>query len=261
MNRHDEIQACARDIASNVHADPDERNAMADDLIKLIGLMINGVGKYVSVAGEVQMNEACGSVGAEACDHDDCNPHDASALMSVGERVESAATELSGNCQGVNLERYHEGPYGGNPVWVHVDRRPVMFRHMDARGALYIPPELAEANRCVECGRSGDFGPAGHKLDCSTGRAYSDLTGSTRARLDVVAATAATPSGGARCNECNRSPRFGHMIGCTRRKGAVDAEPGRVAERDTCCGGDAHDCVPLPGRCCYSNNAVCPLHH
>lgn len=40
MNRYDEIQAMARDIASNIHADSEKRNAMADDLIRLCSLMI-----------------------------------------------------------------------------------------------------------------------------------------------------------------------------------------------------------------------------
>lgn len=57
MNRFDEIQGCARDIASNVHADPVLRDAMADDLIKLIGLMINAMGKAVAIEGESKMNE------------------------------------------------------------------------------------------------------------------------------------------------------------------------------------------------------------
>lgn len=40
MNRLDEIQATARDIADWVCADPADRNRMADDLIKLVSLVV-----------------------------------------------------------------------------------------------------------------------------------------------------------------------------------------------------------------------------
>lgn len=51
MNRWDEIQAVARDVATNIHTDPDKITAMADDLIRLCGLMIDAVGKGVACDG------------------------------------------------------------------------------------------------------------------------------------------------------------------------------------------------------------------
>jgi hypothetical protein len=50
MNRWDEIRATARNIASNVHHDPVARDAMADDLIKLVGQVIEAVGNGEAVS-------------------------------------------------------------------------------------------------------------------------------------------------------------------------------------------------------------------
>lgn len=60
MNRYDQIQAKARDIAGNIHTDPAARDAMADDLIKLIGMMIDATGKHLAVHGESEMNDVSG---------------------------------------------------------------------------------------------------------------------------------------------------------------------------------------------------------
>lgn len=185
MNRWDEIQAVARDIATNVHSDPEQRDAMADDLIKLVGLMIGAVGKGVAVSGEEQMNESC----EYECSHAECDRHEATARYTVGEDIQNRAREAVHDATSADLERYsrptgtewcvcghHPDSHmpgrcigvthnkhactGGpctqfrvklpEPVWQHKDRRPAMFRDMDARGALYIPPELAEAQRDYE---------------------------------------------------------------------------------------------------------------
>ena len=159
MNRWDEIQGLARDIASNVHADPQARDAMADGLIKLCGLMIGAVGKAVSIDGESSMNMG-ESVDADVA---------AYSRYMVGERVQDAAKEAveQSSNPGCDLDRWtrpspgdscacghvpsvHEGgrctgeqynreackggpctgfvrrePTGG---WRHVDRRPAALR-------------------------------------------------------------------------------------------------------------------------------------
>ena len=71
MNRFDEIQSVARDIASNVHDDPESRDAMADDLIKLCGLMIQAVGKVVACDGEAKIDDP-DDEGEHALSGDDC---------------------------------------------------------------------------------------------------------------------------------------------------------------------------------------------
>jgi hypothetical protein len=150
VNRHDEIQAVARDIASNVHADPEARNRMADDLIKLVGLMLGGLGKYLATEGESQMNDvadwdepgedATPEGVAEFQRERELDGSKFHGMYLTGEQIQDSARELVEKCQGADLERYRR-----DPVWVHEDRRPAMFRHTDARGALIIPPELIEA--------------------------------------------------------------------------------------------------------------------
>lgn len=159
MNRWDEIQGLARDIASNVHADPVARDAMADDLIKLCGAMINATGKVVACEGEAAMNMG-ESDDADAAAH---------ARYLVGERIQDAAREaveestnpkvdldrwtrpspgdgcacghvpsvhVDGRCTGeqYNREACKGGPCTGfvrrEPTggWRHVDRRPAALR-------------------------------------------------------------------------------------------------------------------------------------
>jgi hypothetical protein len=162
VNRWDEIQAVARDIASNVHAEPAARDAMADDLIRLCGLMIGAVGKVVACEGEAAIGNG--------------DDNSAYARYLVGERVQDGAREAveqasgpgcdldrwirpspgdpcacghvpsvheGGQCTG---ERYNREPCKGGPCngfvrrvpsggWTHVDRRPAALR-----SAPYLDP-------------------------------------------------------------------------------------------------------------------------
>ncbi|AMD42796.1 hypothetical protein SEA_XKCD426_55 [Streptomyces phage Xkcd426] len=322
MNRWDEIQATARDIASNIHVDPEQRNAMADDLVKLCCLIVDAVGKGVAVDGESDMGMT-----------DDETAH---ARYLTGERIQTEAKRVAeeASSAGADLERYerptghewcvcghhpnshHNGTCTGQlanghacaggpctefrakypePVWQHVDRRPVMFRHMDDRGALYIPPELAaRCNRCNQvpdicrCGFRGTGTICnscgrqfGHRPNCNRSASVelgnpdpvdlSDFGGGmvTAAGQPCVCIPVPTydsrgrqtgwdqhPSGctpkrdGERCNECNRTLRFGHMIGCSQRA--------------TCCHDDVARCPwsgVMAGGCCYPKNGFCPKHH
>lgn len=166
MNRWDEIQGLARDIASNVHVDPVKRDAMADDLIKLCGAMIGAVGKVVAIDGESSMNMG---------ENDDADAA-AHARYLVGERVQDGAREAvdSATNPKVDLERWtrpspgdgcrcghvpvvhedgvcngegfngvacHGGPCQGfvrkEPTdgWQHTDRRPAALRTPATPGA------------------------------------------------------------------------------------------------------------------------------
>lgn len=58
MNRWDEIKGAALDVAQHVTQDPAARNAMADDLITLVGLMLGAVGKCIAIEGESDMGDA-----------------------------------------------------------------------------------------------------------------------------------------------------------------------------------------------------------
>ena len=104
MNRWDEIQATARDCADWVCVDPADRDRMANDLIKLVGLMIQATGKGVAIAGEVAMNE-----------NGDGDPAD-SARYLVGEDVQRAAVDAQTESMAADIERYERS--GLAPVWV-----------------------------------------------------------------------------------------------------------------------------------------------
>ena len=141
MNRWDEIQGLARDIASNVHASPEARDAMADDLIRLCGLMIEAVGKVVAVEGESNMSDAHSATfepdpesdedpAAQRADFIHEQRDDAAkahGMYITGERIQDGAREAVGGSVGADLERYAHGPYG-KPVWQHTDRRPATLR-------------------------------------------------------------------------------------------------------------------------------------
>lgn len=117
MNRWDEIQATARDVASNIHSDPDKVTAMADDLIKLVGLMVDAVGKGVAIDGESNIS-----------DPDDESAH---ARYLTGEAVQRCAKEVvaKASSPGCDLERWtRPSPTGyvhpEGTGWTYTDRRP-----------------------------------------------------------------------------------------------------------------------------------------
>lgn len=161
MNRYDEIQAVARDVASNVHADPEKRNAMADGLIRLVGLMLAAQGKAVAVKGESDMN-------SHYCNDPDCDcsangctaEYDLShGIYMTGESMQDAARALIGDCAGADLERYER------PVWTHVDRRPALKPGQDFR-AMFRVESPSGPVQCHECGRPGG---KGHMTGCPWG--------------------------------------------------------------------------------------------
>lgn len=162
MNRWDAIQACARDIASNVHDDPERITAMADDLIKLCGLMIKATGKVVAGQGESAM-----------CDPDDDG--EGYAVYRAGESMQTAAQEAvdESSSAGCDLELWSDGRWGEQSPegwgWSYQDRRPAALRDDAASGrvlrTLHQPGTAGVAPVCAECHRRN-----GHKMDCSRGR-------------------------------------------------------------------------------------------
>lgn len=145
MNRLDEIKAKALDAAQHVTQDAAKREALADDLITLVGLMIQAVGKSVATNGESDLNEA----------EDFEDRESAQTRYLTGERIQDGARWAVEESVAADLARYEDSKWGA-PVW-----RP----------------------RCPECGvRVGmhsdvQYGAegrtsaeTGHKDDCRTGR-------------------------------------------------------------------------------------------
>lgn len=103
-NRFDEIQCRALDIAQHVSSDPEIRQRVADDLIRLVGLMVEAVGKGVAVQGESDMGDPDDETGY--------------ARYRTGEDIVANA-EYAVNASttpGVDLERWSEG--GLPTLWV-----------------------------------------------------------------------------------------------------------------------------------------------
>jgi hypothetical protein len=277
VNRYDRIKCKARDIASHVHADPEARDTMADQLIELVGLMIDAVGKAVAIEGESAMNEADGYVEPgmspeDAADAEREQREDATKAHNrylIGEAMQNAASEVAGEARAVDVERYHritpgspcrcghvrsvhesgepcvgeqfngepckDGPdhefqaYGGEPVWQHVDRRPLMFRHMDERGALYLPPELADAQR---------------EYDAKVSAAAVDRAREVQAQAEA---------------ELARRMADLHV---SRRREALGMNNQVPPTFFECCRADGSDhlCGIVTGLCCYAKDEVCPDH-
>lgn len=110
MNRWDEIQGAARDIAEQIAPAPEQRDVIADNLIKLVSLVVQGVGKGVAIEGESAQNSAL-KYGEET-------PGEAAAAHNryiLGERIQSAARDVLEESAGVDLERYERD--GLAPAW------------------------------------------------------------------------------------------------------------------------------------------------
>ncbi len=113
MKDWEKIRNKARDIASNVHADPALRDAMADDLIQLMGLMVGAVGDDIDDRGHdrdsrCMSREAVGQI-----------------LVSSSERVVSNSVTTYGH--GVDCWTCESGYHCADHEeegWTEVDRRP-----------------------------------------------------------------------------------------------------------------------------------------
>lgn len=143
MNRYDQIQGLARDIASNVHADPANRDAMADSLIQLCTAVVAAIGKGVAVKGESDLrfcNDPNCDCQLNGCDREADKTH---GMYLTGEAIQDVADSVAGHSLNpqVDLDRWDP------PVWQHTDRRPAMFRDADERGVAFIPPGMQASGR------------------------------------------------------------------------------------------------------------------
>lgn len=120
-NRWDEINATAKDVADWVCANEQDRNQMADDLIKLVTLVVAAVGKSVAIEGEADVGMGdCTCDRLKGCSGSCTNPeHDAKAhnRYLIGERIQTAADKVQREAShdGADLERWVRD--GGTPVW------------------------------------------------------------------------------------------------------------------------------------------------
>lgn len=308
MNRHDEIFCKARDIASHVHVDPEARDAMATQLIELIGLMFGAVGKYVAIKGESASNDVCDN--APACGHAECDVQQHHTIYIAGERMQDAARELVPEVVDADIERYsrptgtewcvcghhpdshkpggcigvthnkHECTDGPctefrvklpEPVWTHVDRRPWMMRHMDERGALYLPPTLADAQREFDERMAAEAATV-------AGQAQAQAVAEMRRQIDAALLPPVEMLPKGRWVTAAGKPCVCVPVPITDGAGRVmgfDPHPGRctwqqdeqrpslAAER--CCYPDpdeapGHPCRIGRGWCCYPLGGVCPVH-
>lgn len=136
-NRLDEIQGAARDVADWVCADPSDRNRMADDLIRLVSLVVQAAGKHVAVAGESAANDAIRH--GEEFPGETAEGH---ALYRTGERMQDGARWVADEAVGADLERYERD--GLAPVWTstrkqqHADDLATLRQDVSrARAALH----------------------------------------------------------------------------------------------------------------------------
>lgn len=124
MNRTDEISAVARDIAEQIAPAPEQRDVIADNLVKLVSLVVAAVGKSVAGAGEGDLNDAHGAeffldTGADAGDESqqraeferekelDCAK--AHGMYITGERIQDGARWVQEEAVTADLDRWPDG--------------------------------------------------------------------------------------------------------------------------------------------------------
>jgi hypothetical protein len=141
VNRLDEIKVAALDAAQHVTQDDRARVAMADDLIRLVGLMVQAVGKSVASDGESDLNDA----------EDFRDGVSAHTRYLTGERIQDGARWAATEAVAADLYRY-ESTRWGSPVWR--PRCPDCGRRVGMHENVEYGPE----------GRT--FTPVGHTDDC-----------------------------------------------------------------------------------------------
>lgn len=148
MNRYDEIKGAALDVAQHVTQDPKQRDAMACDLITLVGLMLGAVGKGVSVDGESGIrhcNDPECDCAVNGCDRDADMAH---TRYLTGEAIQTQADDVAGQSRTADLSRY------ATQVW-----HPRCARCAERGGHDKTCDAL-----CTECDRVLQFG---HLVGCS----------------------------------------------------------------------------------------------
>lgn len=157
MNRLDEIKGAALDVAQHVTQDPDKRKAIADDLITLIGLMFQAVGKGLAIEGEGDMNDVADWTAPWDDGSFDPNPEQVAEFETerasdsakahnrylVGEVIQREADRTMELARTADLERW--GDDGWHPRCPECGERP---------GHLETCP-IGNEGRCVGCGEFG----------------------------------------------------------------------------------------------------------
>ena len=184
MNRWDNIKGAALDVAQHVTQDPKQRDAMANNLITLIGLMVNAVGKGVAIEGESDMNDVADWTAPWDDGSFDPNPEQVAEFETeratdsakahnrylVGEEIQRQADHVAGSSRTANLQRWVDlGPgYGWHPRCAECGERDGHMADCPGRSA-----------RCTECNR---FLQYGHMSGCSQRKAVTvaeDICGGT----------------------------------------------------------------------------------
>lgn len=237
MNRWDEIQGLARDIASNVHVDSVARDRMANDLIKLCGLMIDATAKGVAVDGESSMN------GGDGGDGDTCSAY---ARYLTGERMQAAATEAVTEATTADLERWTRPTPGDPCVCGHVpsvhDGRVCTGERFNGEACKGGPCQGYERRHPDVAWTPKDRRPAALRVRraVTTTVSCSAFRGGCPNPVDIPAQ--AGHLGGVGCG-CSVSSSVAVAACCYQVTCAVCRNGGKV------------------GGCCYPLGGVCPHHH
>lgn len=142
MNRWDSLKGAALDVAQHVTQDPRQRDAMANDLITLVELMLSAVGKVAASEGETALNEAheMETPGDDATPEEvaefqtDWREESASAHTRylMGESIQRAAEEAGKEGRTADLARWADmdrdygkpgNRYGWHPRCAHCGER------------------------------------------------------------------------------------------------------------------------------------------
>jgi hypothetical protein len=191
MNRWEKIKTAALDVAQHVTQDAAQREAMADNLITLVGLMVNAVGKCVAVEGEGELSRVRGwtrpteETPEEAAEFDDEQNRESDKAHNrylLGELLQREADNVAKESRNADLSRYDA------PAW-----RPRCVDCNERDG------HAGDCNaRCPECNRIMRFGHMFCRQD------------PTRPNGEGAITWAAVP----RCPECSRAEGDGHAHGC-----------------------------------------------
>lgn len=260
MNRWDEIKASALDVAQHITQEPAKRDALADDLITLIGHMIAAAGKGLAVKAEGSMNDVYPCNDPECdCAENGCRDEfrQQHTLYLAGEELQRAVSTVVDESVSANLARYETEPFP-SPVW-----RPKCpdcgIRVGMPNGGLSGTPWVhrADCTQSATCGGCGASTAEFHVKGCPVQRG-GEWAPSIRTREVLPPVTG--------CPYCKRYNT--HLASCPVLSGKVKLPS---AARPGCqegCVGDRHvmacqrHCPVLPGgqgpACDW--DATCPVH-
>ena len=229
MNRWDKIKAAALDVADHVTQDPARREAMAGDLITLVGLMINAVGKGVAVNGEADMNDA------RTADF----PWDDGSFDPTPELVAEAAAERATD-EAIAYTRY----LTGEALQTQADLVASEARNADL--SRYATPVWRPRCADSDCGLRDGHTPVCEADQSEYEGHHPGCPGCSRGAYDGHADHC-----NELCPECNRIMRFGHMF-CKLDPSRPNGEGVLDLVRRCPDCNESHDC-----RCTETSDDVC----